>query len=65
MSNKNRAALGIPWWSQWLGLHALIIKGLGSISGRGTKIQATGQPKKKKNFFLNVIVLVLINFTYL
>lgn len=53
--------MGIPWWSQGLGLHALIIKGLGSISGRGTKIQATGQQKKKKILFLNVIALVLIN----
>ena len=63
VSNKNRAALGIPRWSQWLGLHALIIKGVGSISGQGTKIQAIGQQKKKKK--INVITLVLINFTYL
>ena len=38
---------------QWLGLHAFIAKGLGSIRGQGTKIpQAMQCDQKKKIFFL-------------
>ena len=38
----------IPWVVQWLGLHAFASMGLGSISGRGTKIPSSHAAKTKQ-----------------
>ena len=55
---------------QWLGLHAFIAKGLGSIPGWGTRIpQAVSYDQKKKinkyNKTLILILLLLVSLKYL
>ena len=54
LANAKIPDLGNSLVVQWLGLHAFIAEGPGSIPGQGTKIPqavSRGQKKKKSRFY--------------
>ena len=61
---KNFCIFGLPWWFQWLTLHASTEGGTGSIPSQRTKIlhvKQHSQGKKKKSIFVLPALYVSLN----